>query len=84
MNQLVEERALKVANYIIRNNTTVRKAAKNFGVSKSTIHKDVTERLKKLNLSLYSKVKVVMEINKASRHIHGGQATKIKYMNYQK
>lgn len=84
MNQLVEERALKVANYIIKNNTTVREAAKNFGVSKSTIHKDVTERLKKLNLSLYSKIKIIMEINKASRHIHGGQATKIKYMNYQK
>lgn len=84
MNQLVEERVLKVANYIIKNNTTVRKAAKNFGVSKSTIHKDVTERLKKLNLSLYSKIKIIMEINKASRHIHGGQATKIKYMNYQK
>ena len=84
MNQLVEERVLKVANYIIKNNTTVRKAAKNFGVSKSTIHKDVTERLKKLNLSLYSKIRIIMGINKASRHIHGGQATKIKYMNYQK
>ena len=84
MNQLVEERVLKAANYIIKNNTTVRKTAKNFGVSKSTIHKDVTERLKKLNLSLYSKIKIIMEINKASRHIHGGQATKIKYMNYQK
>ena len=84
MNQLVEERVIKVANYIIKNNTTVRKAAKNFGVSKSTIHKDVTERLKKLNLSLYSKIKIIMEINKASRHIRGGQATKIKYMNYQK
>ena len=83
MNQLVEERVLKVANYIIQNSATVRKAAKNFGVSKSTIHKDVTERLKKLNLSLYSKIKIIMEINKASRHIHGGQATKIKYMNYQ-
>lgn len=83
MNQLVEERVLKAANYIIKNNTTVRKTAKNFGVSKSTIHKDVTERLKNLNLSLYSRVKIIMEANKAFRHIHGGQATKIKYMNYQ-
>lgn len=81
MNYLVEERALKIADYIVKNKTTVRKTAKEFGISKSTVHKDITERLKKINLLLYHKVKIVMENNKAFRHIHGGQATRIKYLN---
>ncbi len=75
----VEERAVKIGEYIIENQATVRNAAKNFGVSKSTVHKDVTERLKNINMILYIKVKKILETNKAQRHIRGGLATKQKY-----
>ncbi|EQF29338.1 sporulation transcriptional regulator SpoIIID [Clostridioides difficile CD160] len=68
-----------VAKYILEKNTTVRQTAKTFGVSKSTIHKDVTERLKEINPSLAKEVKSVLDKNKSERHIRGGLATKLKY-----
>ena len=74
-----EERTVLAAEYIIENGATVRSAAKKFGVSKSTLHKDVSERLKHLNPDLYSEVKAVLEKNKQERHIRGGKATKEKY-----
>lgn len=67
-----------VAKYILEKNTTVRQTAKTFGVSKSTIHKDVTERLKEINPSLAKEVKNVLDKNKSERHIRGGLATKLK------
>ena len=75
----IEERAIVVAKYILEKNTTVRQTAKTFGVSKSTIHKDVTERLKEINPSLAKEVKNVLDKNKSERHIRGGLATKLKY-----
>lgn len=75
----IEERAVRLAEYIIENDTTVRAAAKQFGVSKSTVHKDVTERLRKLNPKLWQQAKTVLEKNKAERHIRGGIATRLKY-----
>ena len=79
MKGMPEERTVLAAEYIIENGTTVRAAAKKFGVSKSTVHKDVSERLKHLNPNLYSEVKAVLEKNKQERHIRGGKATKEKY-----
>lgn len=79
MKGMPEERTISAAEYIIEKGATVRSAAKEFGVSKSTIHKDVSERLKKLNPKLYSEVKYVLEKNKQERHIRGGKATKEKY-----
>ncbi|MBQ7693227.1 MAG: sporulation transcriptional regulator SpoIIID [Oscillospiraceae bacterium] len=75
----LEERACDLAVYIIENQTTVRAAAKKFGVSKSTVHKDLTERLPHVNPGLYSQVRVLLDINKAERHIRGGLATRRKY-----
>ena len=79
MKGIVEERAIELGEYIIESKATVRKAAKKFGVSKSTVHKDVAERLKYVDPQLYKRVKTVLEINKAQRHIRGGLATKQKY-----
>ncbi len=79
MKDYIEERALEIAKYIISSKTTVRDAAKIFGVSKSTVHKDVTERLPRINPNVALQVKEVMDQNKAERHIRGGRATKIKY-----
>ena len=79
MKGVVEERAVMLAEYIVENKATVRAAAKKFCISKSTVHKDVTERLKKINPSLYANVKEVLDLNKAQRHIRGGLATKRKY-----
>ena len=79
MKQYIEERALELGTFIIENKTTVRAAAQTFGISKSTVHKDVTERLKKLNPSMAKQVKRILEENKAKRHIRGGEATRIKY-----
>jgi len=79
LNGLPEERAKTLAQYIIENNATVRKAAAWSGISKSSVHKDVTERLKKLDPGLYRQVKAVLELNKSERHIRGGLATKAKY-----
>ncbi len=82
MKGLVEERAAMLGEYIIESKATVRKAAQKFGVSKSTVHKDVSERLKYINPLLYKEVKSVLELNKSQRHIRGGLATKKKYSNY--
>ena len=79
MKDYIEERAVELANYIIENNATVRGAAKVFALSKSSVHKDVTERLGKINPSLAARAKLVLERNKAERHIRGGMATKHKY-----
>lgn len=79
MKGIVEERAIELGEYIIENGATVRSAAKKFGVSKSTVHKDVSERLKGVDPGLYDEVKNILEINKAQRHIRGGMATRKKY-----
>ena len=84
MKDYIEERATELAEFIIKNKSTVRAAAKQFNISKSTVHKDVTERLKTFNKSLYKDVKIVLNINKEQRHIRGGMATKEKYLKYKK
>lgn len=76
----IEERAVKLANYIIDTKDTVRGAAKKFGVSKSTVHKDIASRLLHINRPLALEVRKVLDENKAERHIRGGQATKLKYI----
>ena len=75
----IEERACDLAVYIIENKATVRSAASQFGISKSTVHKDLSERLKGYNVTLYTQVKDILEQNKAERHIRGGEATRRKY-----
>lgn len=75
----MEERTIELGNYILENKTTVRGAAKKFGISKSTVHKDVSERLRSVNPQLYCQVRKILEINKAQRHIRGGLATRRKY-----
>ena len=77
----IEERAVKLANYIIETEDTVRGAAKAFGISKSSVHKDVSQRLLKINYPLAMEVRKVLDKNKAERHIRGGLATKLKYSN---
>lgn len=76
----IEERACEVAVYIIETGATVRAAAKHFGISKSTVHKDLSQRLPHFNNTLYLQVRQVLEQNKAQRHIRGGIATKMKYI----
>lgn len=75
----IEERVINTAHYIVENGATVRCAAKKFGISKSTVHKDMTERLRQLNPALYKDVAGVLQLNKAERHIRGGRATYLKY-----
>ena len=75
----IDERAIELAYYIIDSKDTVRGAAKKFGISKSTVHKDVSERLKKINPILAREVRSILDENKAERHIRGGMATKLKY-----
>ena len=79
MKGYIEERAVELANYIIERKTTVRAAAKKYGISKSTVHKDVTERLNRVKPELADLVKKILDENKAERHIRGGEATKAKY-----
>ncbi|MDD4377453.1 MAG: sporulation transcriptional regulator SpoIIID [Eubacteriales bacterium] len=79
MKDYIEERVLELANYILETGATVRATAKKFRVSKSTVHKDVTERLQELNPTLAADVKKILDTNKAERHIRGGLATKEKY-----
>ena len=79
MKGLPEERAVSLAQYIIEHNATVRHTAKKFNISKSTVHKDVSERLRTINEGLFESVKLVLEQNKSERHIRGGMATKNKY-----
>ncbi len=80
MKGIVEERAVELGRYILANKATVRRAAKQFGVSKSTVHKDVAQRLRTIDPPLYRQVKQVLEVNKAQRHIRGGMATRAKYL----
>ena len=79
MKENMEERACALANYIIENRATVRAAAGKFGISKSTVHKDIRDRLPQFNRSLYLQVQEVLAVNKAQRHIRGGLATQKKY-----
>ena len=78
MKDYIEERAIDIANYIIENNATARQTAGQFGISKSTVHKDVTERLEQINPSLAAQARKVLDVNKSERHIRGGMATREK------
>ncbi|KAF5069212.1 sporulation transcriptional regulator SpoIIID [Oscillibacter ruminantium] len=77
----MEERAVQLAQYIIENRATVRAAAGKFGISKSTVHKDITERLPRMNPALAAQARQVLDVNKQERHIRGGIATKEKYLH---
>ena len=79
MKDYIEQRVRMLAEYIIENGATVRETAKNFCISKSTVHKDVTLRLEKIDKRMYKKVCMVLDKNKSERHLRGGQATRIKY-----
>ena len=79
MNLYIETRAVNIADYIVETGSTVRAAAGVFGVSKSTVHKDITERLRQINKTLAEQVAAVMKINRDERHIRGGRATYLKY-----
>ena len=81
MKSYIEERAVEIAKYIIDNNATVRQTAKQFGISKSTVHKDVTERLSQVNPTLAREARKVLDVNKSERHIRGGLATREKYLH---
>lgn len=81
MKSYIEERVINIANYIIENNATVRQTAKKFGISKSTVHKDVTERIVQINPILAAEARKVLDVNKSERHIRGGMATKEKYLH---
>lgn len=81
MKDYIEERAVEIATYIIESNATVRQTARAFGVSKSTVHKDVTERLQQINAELASRARKVLDVNKQERHIRGGMATREKYLH---
>lgn len=81
MKDYIEERAINIAMYIIEHNATVRQTAKEFGISKSTVHKDVTSRLMHINPSLAKQARSVLDVNKSERHIRGGLATKEKYLH---
>ena len=78
-NNVIDDRATRLGEYIVENKATVRRAAKQFGVSKSTVHKEVSQRLKNIDSGLYKDVKNILAVNKAQRHIRGGLATKKKY-----
>lgn len=84
MKSIVEDRAVELGEFIIKNNSTVRNTAKQFGISKSTVHTDVTTRLKTISPALYNDVRKILDENKAQRHIRGGKATKEKYKNLRK
>lgn len=84
MADTIEQRACDLAVYIIESGATVRTAAKHFGISKSTVHKDISQRLPQYNKSLYTQVRLVLDENKAQRHIRGGMATKLKYLQDKK
>lgn len=81
MKEYIQERVVAIASYIIEQNATVRQTAKKFGVSKSTVHKDVTTRLSLINPSMAHEVREVLDVNKQERHIRGGMATKEKYLH---
>ena len=79
MADTIEQRACELAVYIIETGATVRTAAKRFGISKSTVHKDLSQRLPQCNKNLYKQVRYILDTNKAQRHIRGGNATREKY-----
>jgi putative DeoR family transcriptional regulator (stage III sporulation protein D) len=79
MQEYIRRRVMEVSSYILESSATVRQAAQVFDVSKSTVHKDVTERLPRIDGKLASKVRGILELNKAERHIRGGEATRKKY-----
>jgi putative DeoR family transcriptional regulator, stage III sporulation protein D len=81
MQEYIKKRVLEVSNFILESSSTVRQTANVFGVSKSTVHKDVTERLPLINERLANQVKSVLDLNKAERHIRGGEATRKKYQD---
>lgn len=81
MKDYIEERAVEIANYIIETKATVRQTARKFGISKSTVHKDCTDRLNRINPSLARNVRRVLDVNKQERHIRGGLATREKYLH---
>ena len=81
MKDYIEERAVEIASYIIETKATVKQTAKKFGISKSTVHKDITERLLQINPSLAAQARNVLDINKSERHIRGGLATREKYLH---
>lgn len=83
MKEYIEERAVEAARYIVESKATVRQTAKKLGISKSTVHKDVTERLLAINPSLAARARQVLDVNKSERHIRGGMATKEKYLHRQ-
>ena len=80
MTDTIEKRACQLAVYMIETGATVRTAAKHFGISKSTVHKDLTQLLRQYNRVLYDQVRLILEENKAQRHIRGGMATREKYL----
>ncbi|MDD6308622.1 MAG: sporulation transcriptional regulator SpoIIID [Clostridia bacterium] len=84
MKDYIEERASQFASYIIENRTTIRDTAKKFSISKSTVHKDIVERLPRVNMGLAIAVRAILDENKSERHIRGGNATKLKYMTEKK
>lgn len=75
-----KQRCIALATFLVENNATVRSVAKSFGISKSTVHKDITKNLKKVDLELYREAQAILDKNKKERHIRGGEATKRKYM----
>lgn len=81
MKTYIEKRAVEVANFMIKYRATVRETAKKFGISKSTVHKDITDRVEKIDPDLAHSVRKVLEVNKAERHLRGGLATKNKYLH---
>ena len=81
MKDYIEERAVEIANYIIETKATERQTAKKFGISKSTVHKDVTDRLQQIDPSLAAEARKILDLNKSERHIRGGLATKEKYLH---
>ncbi len=83
MKDYIEERAVEIGDYIIKTKATVRQTAKKFGISKSTVHKDVTERLLQINPSLAHEARKILDVNKQERHIRGGLATRKKYLHQQ-
>jgi len=83
LKEYIEERAVEIANYIIDCNATVRQTAKKFGISKSTVHKDVTDRLMRIHPALATQARTVLDRNKSERHIRGGMATREKYLHRQ-
>ncbi|HOB28612.1 MAG: sporulation transcriptional regulator SpoIIID [Dethiobacteria bacterium] len=81
MHDYIYQRVLEISYYILETEATVRQVARNFGVSKSTVHKDITERLPQINLHLAGEIKKILEKNKAERHLRGGEATRRKYLS---